>query len=98
MVEAQERFGPAAYRARRADLLPWLNARPEDGFAPARLRLTAADHDRLNDLLDREREPLRILFATPVDALTERRAPDPGTDDWLTEEERAELARRMTAA
>ena len=95
MVEAHERFGLAAYGDRRAGLLPWLDARADDGFAPARLRLPADEHDRLNDLLDRERPALRAIFATPVDALTERRAPDPGADEWLTDEEVAELSRRM---
>ena len=67
MAEAQDRFGPAAYKARRAELLPWLSAQAEDGFAPARLRLPAAEHARLNDLLDRARPALRALFAIPVD-------------------------------
>ncbi len=95
--EAQERHGPRAYDDRRAALTPWLIAQDRSGFAPARLRLSAAATERMNALMDRDRPALRALFATPVDAMTAVRAPDPGEDVWLTDPEIAELERRMAA-
>ena len=95
IVEAQERHGPAAYKSRRAALLPWLAAQSEDGFDPARLRLPAPEQLRLNDLLRAERPALAALFATPVDALTAPRDPAPGRAEWLAQAEVAALARRM---
>lgn len=95
VVEAQERFGPRAYDAARPTLEPWLRELPAEGFAPARLRLAAAETARANNLLAGERRDLTRVFATPVDALAAPRAPDPGRDEWLREAEIAELIRRM---
>lgn len=94
-IEAQERLGPAAFDDRRADLAPWLSGIEPGPFAPARLRLPAAALAALNETLERERPALRRQFATPVDAMTAPREPDPGTAEWLGPEDLEELCRRL---